>query len=48
MVLEPYVADEADFLLPISREAEVMAQIISDLEGSLEYAKEYFPEMDAE
>ncbi len=48
LVLEPYVTDEADFLLPKSTEAEVMAQIISDLEGSLEYAKEYFPEIDAD
>lgn len=48
LCLEPYVDDEADFLVPQSSPEIVLQTIIDDLENNMEYAKEYFPETDPE
>lgn len=46
LILDPYVNDEQEFEIAKSTDAEVLAKIISDLEGAVVSAKEFFPEVD--
>lgn len=46
-VIEPYVDDEASYVLGVTSGNEILKKCVIDLNGSLESAKEYFPETDA-
>ncbi len=46
-VLEPYVDDEAAYVLGATSGKEILNNCIKDLNGALDAAKEYFPETDA-
>ena len=48
LILESFVTDETPFVKAKSTESEILTQLIKDLEGCMEYAKEYFPEIDAD
>ena len=46
-VVEPYVDDNASYLLGATSGNEILKKCVEDLNVSLEAAKEYFPESDA-
>jgi hypothetical protein len=46
-VTEPYVTDGTSYLIAQSSDTAILNQMVTDLEGSIESAKEYFPEVDA-
>lgn len=43
-VIDPYVNDDADYMLPQTSGTEILKSCLVDLNASLEYAKEKFPE----
>jgi starch-binding outer membrane protein, SusD/RagB family len=46
-VTEPYVTDEASYLIKQSSDTAILKHLVMDLDSSLESAKEYFPEVNA-
>ncbi|WP_321517479.1 RagB/SusD family nutrient uptake outer membrane protein [uncultured Bacteroides sp.] len=46
-VVEPYVDDNASYVLEATSGNDILEKCVTDLNGSLETAKEYFPETDA-
>ena len=45
-ITEPYINDDQDYSVPQSDETTILNQLVTDLEGSLASAKEYFEEED--
>lgn len=46
-VVEPYVDDKASYVLEATSGNDILKQCVTDLNGALDAAKEYFPETDA-